>query len=121
MRCAVYGCAVDNMCKGFVPGTMFFSFPKDKEMQAVWKQRCKRKDTFNIKFARVCSKHFIESDYERNLKHELLGYTPAKHRPLKKDAVPSIHLPTTKQQSQSNSDRRNRQNKRQQKDLSRIF
>ncbi|XP_050501087.1 uncharacterized protein LOC126881087 [Diabrotica virgifera virgifera] len=119
-RCAVYGCAVDNMCKSFVPGTAFYSFPKDKEMQAVWKHLCKRKDSFNVKFARVCSKHFIESDYERNLKHELLGYTPAKHRPLKKDAAPSINLPTAtnKQKQKANSaDRTNRQHKRQQKRL----
>lgn len=84
MRCVVYGCAVDNMCKGFVPGTRFLSFPKDKELQGVWKQLCKRKDKFNIKFACVCDKHFTESDYERNLKHELLGYTPTKYRSLKK-------------------------------------
>lgn len=92
MRCAVFGCGVDNQAKGFSPDTKFFSFPKDKELEAKWKHICKREDKFILKTARICSKHFCDEDYERNLKHELLGYKPKKYRPLKKDAIPSKNL-----------------------------
>lgn len=118
MRCAVFGCNVDNKCKkSFTPGTRFFPFPKDKDkLQAVWKHVCKREDKFNIKNARVCSKHFSDDDYERNLKHELLGYTPKNYRTLKKNAVPSKNLPNMLRQK-GTSGRVERQEKRQQKKM----
>lgn len=37
----------------------------------------------------VCGKHFKPSDYERDLKNELLGLPP-RHNMLKKDSVPSV-------------------------------
>lgn len=40
----------------------------------------------------MCSDHFKEDDFVRDLKAELLGYTP-KFRRLKPEAVPSLRLP----------------------------
>lgn len=116
MRCAVYGCRADNSLKDFSRDVKFFSFPKDKDFQAVWKHLCKRADTFNVKYARICSKHFSESDYERNLKHELLGYTPKKYRPLKKEAIPSRNLPGKQDRSASSESRGERLQTRKKKD-----
>ncbi|KAJ8944676.1 hypothetical protein NQ318_015884 [Aromia moschata] len=93
MRCAVYGCNTNNRSTN---NFKFFGFPKDENMKAKWKHLCKRKDKFNVKNARICSKHFVDEDYERNLKHELLGYQPKRFRSLKKEAVPSKNLPILK-------------------------
>lgn len=93
MRCSVYGCNADNQSKYFTDDIKFFSFPKDKKMQIVWKRLCGRGDDFNIRNARICSRHFNEDNYIRNLRHELLGYVPKTYRPLKNDAIPSISLP----------------------------
>ncbi|CAL8075655.1 unnamed protein product [Orchesella dallaii] len=56
-----------------------------------WKYLCKRNDKFNLDNAVVCSDHFIEDNYERNLKAELLGI--AVSRKLKDDAEPSLYMP----------------------------
>lgn len=81
-------------------------------MQRVWNHLCQQEESFNIKYSRICSKHFIESNYERNLKHDVLGYTPEKY-PLKKDAVPLINLSKISKQK-SDFTRAKRQDKRQQ-------
>ncbi len=48
---------------------------------------------FNPAQARVCSEHFVPDDYERDLRHELMG-TPFRRRgSLKKDAIPSVNMP----------------------------
>ncbi|XP_072396484.1 uncharacterized protein [Diabrotica undecimpunctata] len=92
MRCDVFGCNVDNQSKNFNTNIKFFSFPKDKKLLCVWKQLCKRANNFNITNARICSLHFNSDDYERNLKHDLLGYSPKNFRYLKKEAIPSQNL-----------------------------
>ncbi|KAL1490052.1 hypothetical protein ABEB36_012796 [Hypothenemus hampei] len=112
MKCAVYGCVSDNQSENFTVGTKFVGFPKEKHLQSVWKNLCKRKDNFSVKYARICSKHFSESDYKRNLKHELLGYVPDKYRPLKKNAVPSITLPLKSIENSVSNERTIRQEKR---------
>ncbi|KAL1488732.1 hypothetical protein ABEB36_014531 [Hypothenemus hampei] len=96
MRCSIYGCTVDNSTKGFNPGTRFFTFPKDKNLQKQWLHLCKRADNFNVANARICSNHFVEDDYERNLMDELLGHTSKHRRALKKKAVPTENLPMSK-------------------------
>ncbi|KAK5646413.1 hypothetical protein RI129_004877 [Pyrocoelia pectoralis] len=93
MRCAVYGCGADNQAKAFSREAKFFSFPKDKKVEGIWRHLCKRNDKFNVRSARICSKHFSDDDYKRNLKHELLPYKPKKYRLPKKEAIPSKNLP----------------------------
>ena len=53
--------------------------------------RCCRKDTFNVESARVCSEHFEDSCFIRNLQNELLGL-PKSRRILQDDVLPTKHL-----------------------------
>ena len=43
----------------------------------------------NLDQVRLCSKHFTEDLFQRDLKAELMGTTPGK-RTLKEDAIPTI-------------------------------
>jgi hypothetical protein len=65
---------------GYLKGQdiIFHSFPKPKDMVSQtmrneWINRCKREDKLNPETSRICSKHFVETDYERDLQNELLG------------------------------------------------
>ena len=69
---------------------IYHSFPKNDLMKKTWVVKCKRDDSFNCRFATVCSNHFLPSDYERDLRNELLGIPQRKK--LKQDAVPSQNL-----------------------------
>ncbi|KAK9731706.1 hypothetical protein QE152_g13425 [Popillia japonica] len=40
----------------------------------------------------MCSKHFVDTDYKRNIQNELLGYTNKRCPQLKEDAVPTKNL-----------------------------
>jgi len=40
----------------------------------------------------ICSDHFNNDDYIRNLQAELLGYTPKGRRLIKPDAIPTLNL-----------------------------
>lgn len=52
----------------------FHRFPKAKHLQKEWKVKCQRLETsFNPTIAYVCSVHFKEQDYARDLKSELMG------------------------------------------------
>ena len=68
----------------------YFSFPSDKTMSAKWLKACGKVDKFNVKSARICSKHFLETDYR--LKDQLLN-TCVKKKQLKKTSIPSQYLP----------------------------
>lgn len=116
MRCAVFGCVSDNQTKDFKKNIKFFRFPQDPKHADKWKHLCKRSDNINVKTARICSKHFCASDYKRNLKEELLGYTSNNHRKLKEEALPNLNMPTHLNNLQ-NSDRTSRLLKRQRKDF----
>lgn len=117
MRCAVYGCNVDNQDKNFDKSIRFFTFPKDKKVCQQWIHLCIRKDKFNKTSARVCSTHFEIDDYVRNLQHELLGYSPrnGRIRALKDKAVPSKNLPMPKKKE--NTSRNLRLEKRNRKQV----
>ncbi|XP_025834114.1 trichohyalin isoform X9 [Agrilus planipennis] len=108
MRCAVFGCHSDNQSKRFKKDIMFFSFPSDKKISDIWKNLCHRSDNFNVKTSRICSKHFVQSDY--NLKHLLVLFNDKsnKFRRLKPDSIPSQFLTTSVVTSSSRS-RRKRQ------------
>lgn len=69
---------------------IYHVFPKDEVISKQWIVKCKRQDKINTKFASICSSHFLPSDYERDLKNELLGL-PLK-KTLKPDAIPSQNL-----------------------------
>ncbi|XP_060536159.1 THAP domain-containing protein 1-like [Cylas formicarius] len=68
----------------------FHSFPKSVVTCKKWVQLCNRNDKFNIAYSRICSEHFLDVDFKRDLRNELLGL-PIKKR-LKQDAVPSQKL-----------------------------
>ena len=53
-----------------------------------WLNNMKLKKRPNLKYSRLCSKHFTEDCYERDLKSELLGIK--KQVKLKRDAVPTL-------------------------------
>ncbi|KAJ8948575.1 hypothetical protein NQ318_007579 [Aromia moschata] len=97
MRCAVYDCNTNNRPKN---NFKFFGFPKDEKLKAKCRHLCKREGTFNVNNARICSNHFVDEDYERNLRHQLLGYQPKRFRSLKKEAVPSNNLPNREKKSE---------------------
>jgi hypothetical protein len=78
VRCAVFGCKNNhNTKKGTGQDIIFHSAPKSKDMVSQtmrneWINRCKREDKLNPETSRICSKHFVETDYERDLQNELL-------------------------------------------------
>lgn len=63
--------------------------PSDKWKRKAWLDACGRKTVGD--FQRVCSDHFDASDFERDLKAELLNLKPKKR--IKADAVPNINVP----------------------------
>jgi hypothetical protein len=87
-RCTVATCKNSSAKTG--KSVIYHSFPKDKLVRAVWVQRCKRAGKWNPNSCHVCSNHFTDGDYERDLKGELLKI-PLKKK-LKVGAVPSINL-----------------------------
>ncbi|XP_072394343.1 THAP domain-containing protein 1-like isoform X2 [Diabrotica undecimpunctata] len=94
MRCAVFGCSSDNQSKrNPCPDTRFFRFPKEENLIKQWVHATGRKDKLNPKTSYICSKHFTETDFYTNLKHQLLNYRPKNYRGLKKDVVPNKNLP----------------------------
>ncbi|XP_030754724.1 uncharacterized protein LOC115881403 isoform X2 [Sitophilus oryzae] len=89
----------------------------DLNVQKLWINACKRLDKFNLKSARVCSKHFAEDSYERNLKYELCDFYSSKNqRILKTNAIPSLNLPSTTHNPKVNQ-RKKRLTKRNQPEL----
>ncbi|XP_056647325.1 uncharacterized protein LOC130451987 [Diorhabda sublineata] len=106
-RCAVYGCG--NTYKTRQQEHEYFifhRFPKAKDlvsqtMRKEWILRCKREDKFNPDTSYICSVHFTEKDYERDLQNELLGLPLRKI--LKKTAVPTLGLYSKKSTSEASS------------------
>ncbi|XP_030766493.1 uncharacterized protein LOC115890404 [Sitophilus oryzae] len=62
---------------------------KDPKIRKQWVEKCYRKDTFSVKYKRICSKHFKLEDFEDLIKAKLLNFRPVR---LKKDAIPSLLL-----------------------------
>ena len=91
--CAVYGCFSNLGQKG---NLSFHKLPKNEETRKTWVHLCKRKDPIDVDRSVVCSLHFQESAYERQLKCELFGRpTPKSQIRLKEGAVPTLHLLTS--------------------------
>ena len=113
--CAVYGCNnYSRKTKG--SAIRYFTFPKNNDLQGQWIVACKRKDSFDLTYATICSVHFSEECFVTPLKHTLLQYSPKNFRNLKEDAVPSLQLPSTKTLPNS-QDRHERLHKRQRVNL----
>ncbi|XP_067011057.2 THAP domain-containing protein 1 [Anabrus simplex] len=90
--CAVATCGHHNRkTKGM--NIVYHIFPKDPTVRKRWIDACKRSDNINLKYATVCSAHFTDEDYVRDLKSELLGLQPSKV--LKSGAVPTLNLSGT--------------------------
>lgn len=89
-QCAVVGCnSTHRKTKG--GSIRYHRFPGDTKTRARWLQAC-GKQLNNCSTARICSRHFSEDSYERDVQHEILGL-PTRCR-LKKGAVPERNLPT---------------------------
>ena len=96
VMCAVFNCNNNNNKKLKAASSKakqihFYAFPKDPGVCTKWINKCCRADKFNYKNARICSIHFGQDDYERNLKQELLNLTNVPKK-LKKIAVPSLNI-----------------------------
>ncbi|KAJ4451959.1 hypothetical protein ANN_03443 [Periplaneta americana] len=84
---------------------IYHCFPKYVLLTKEWESKCHRQDQVNIKCARICSDHFESvTDYEDDMKNRLLGVKERKI--LKKSAVPSLNIPSSKAASDSNQDDR---------------
>ncbi|XP_067014525.2 uncharacterized protein [Anabrus simplex] len=88
--CAVAGCSNHDRHQKDLD-IKFHRFPRNSEIQLKWINACKRANSFTVGNARVCSVHFDDSDYIRDLKHELLNL-PIR-RVLRPEAVPHLHFP----------------------------
>ncbi|GJQ83284.1 hypothetical protein Trydic_g8876 [Trypoxylus dichotomus] len=88
-QCAVINC--NNTHRKTKGGSVrYHRFPGDADTRARWVLACGR-HVQNCATARICSRHFSEQSYERDVQHELLGL-PTRCR-LKKGAVPDTNLP----------------------------
>ncbi|RZC32075.1 THAP, zf-MYND, and/or DUF1510 domain containing protein [Asbolus verrucosus] len=87
-QCAVVGCnSSHRKTKG--GSIRYYRFPGDSVTRARWVQAC-GKYVQNCSTARICSRHFTDDSYERDVQHELLGLPT---RCLKKGAAPDRNLP----------------------------
>ena len=83
-KCSVSGCPSPQ-------DATYFKFPKtDSIMTEKWLNACRRQDVINVEKSKVCSEHFTTSDFERDVRHELLNLPPRKL--LKPSAVPTQGL-----------------------------
>ena len=95
--CAVPGCLNGSGAWG---GTgrqevKWFRFPKDPARSQLWWQQIKRDEKMeNVKDPRVCSDHFTEQDYERDLKFELMN--PGTPLPLSRSKLSPTSCPSRK-------------------------
>lgn len=74
----------------------FHRFPASETLRKVWLLRCGRDENFDCAQGRVCSVHFAEEDFERDLRGELLG-EPLKKR-LKPEVIPHLNVVRVKQE-----------------------
>ena len=68
----------------------YHHFPHDEKLKKVWIACCSRKDAINPATAKICSNHFCEVDFVRDLQAELLGQK--RRRKLQQGAIPSLNL-----------------------------
>ncbi|XP_057671366.1 uncharacterized protein LOC130903164 isoform X1 [Diorhabda carinulata] len=71
---------------------IYHMIPTDTELLSKWIKVCRTGKEPPPPHARVCSEHFSENCYQRDLQHELLGL-PLR-RKLKFGAIPDLNLPS---------------------------
>ena len=123
VHCMAINCTNSHRkCKGLDKKIIFHRIPKDKNLRKKWINAIKRKDPPMTDKSSVCSEHFLESDYERDLKSELLGL-PDK-RKLKPGAFPSVikqfEKPISEKRERETEARASRLEKRRKKDVSEV-
>ena len=90
-RCYVAGC---DSIYGKKANVLLHVFPKDEELRRKWINLCARKGTITPATPKICSRHFDQAMYERNLKYELLALpVPNQQKRLKPGALPTLYLP----------------------------
>ncbi|XP_018315375.1 THAP domain-containing protein 1 [Mycetomoellerius zeteki] len=100
MTCNVNGCGNYLAKTKKIGGKIkYFSFPKDPVLSNKWHQACGKKNI--SKYSRICSKHFSDACFTKNLQQQLLGYSPSKTRKLRPDAIPTLHLRTVSNEGSS--------------------
>ena len=83
--CSVATCKSNSKkAKENLEHIMFFTFPKEPEIRREWIKKCYRKDKFNPKYKRICSRHFKPNDFEDELQARLTG---SQLRKLNKTAI----------------------------------
>ncbi|XP_018375872.1 PREDICTED: uncharacterized protein LOC108769405 [Trachymyrmex cornetzi] len=89
-------CAVKDCTNSFRKTKMkgltikYFTFPKNAEFIEAWRRVCR--DGINVKYARICSKHFESWCYEKSAQQIALNYSPLRGRKLRADAIPTLYL-----------------------------
>lgn len=79
----------------------YHRFPQIPEVRSRWVRACGRvplsngEIPFNIQTARICSLHFTNDSYEKDMEHLVLGL-PVRSR-LRRGAVPTIGVPVNVQ------------------------
>lgn len=73
-RCAVALCTNSlQATKKKNQSISYHKFPKDSKLSNLWINACRRKDDWNYKTSTVCSVHFIENDFEVDLRSQLMN------------------------------------------------
>ncbi|XP_030766331.1 uncharacterized protein LOC115890293 [Sitophilus oryzae] len=109
-RCAVFSCNNSAFAtKRSKLDIIYHNFPKaknpvSKNTLKEWVLRCRRADNFNPANSSICSIHFKDTDYDRDLRNELLGLPVRKL--LKKSAIPTLNLPGQEDQPISEREKR---------------
>ncbi|KAG8291201.1 hypothetical protein J6590_066691 [Homalodisca vitripennis] len=88
MPCCAYSGCTNHTDFGKTLGISFHRFPRNPQAAERWASACGRTEVFSVLTARVCSEHFLDEDYERDLKSELMNTD--RKRLLRHSAVPSL-------------------------------
>lgn len=95
--CAVVGCQNGRKSERIPFSGNFHQFPIDVELRKKWMYLCgrSRKKEINLLYARICSLHFIDTDYDQNReKYEsLIRHGVSVVQRLNPDAYPTKKLP----------------------------
>ncbi|XP_065206127.1 zinc finger protein 62 homolog [Planococcus citri] len=92
-RCAVSTCRNHNpRTRIFDKSVKYYQFPKVPEIRAKWIAVCQRVDHFPADNSYICSEHFTQNDFHRDLKAELMNLPPKRN--LVSDAIPTQNLTT---------------------------
>lgn len=77
-RCAVLMCR-NNSSKersSFEKNIKYFPFPVNSDLRIKWIVACQRIEEWTPESSYICSEHFAETDFERDLNAELLKLPP---------------------------------------------